>query len=116
MKKTYQPFIIEKANQILEILQDDVQYSEFAINRLCDILTDKFIQGELSSDDPIDMIFDDEEEMLSFINEAILHMDLSNLIDLELIGCFVDDNNEESYYITENGKKYVETILINKEK
>jgi len=91
MKKIYQPFIIEKAGLILDVLKDDVSITDFTMDRMCDLLTDKFISGDLSSDDPIQEIFN-EKELLLYINEMEIHKDLDHLIELELIDYFVDDN------------------------
>lgn len=115
MKKTYQPFILEKADEILYILKDDIEPTEQTKNHLCDILTEKFIKGELSSEDPIDSIFD-EEELLLFINESLIRKDLDSLIEQGLINVLNDDNNEEMFFLTEKGKKYVENNLLGGEK
>lgn len=110
MKKIYQPFIIEKAELILDVLKDDVSITDFAMDRMCDLLTDKFISGDLSSDDPIQGIFN-EKELLRYINEMKIHKDLDHLIELELIDYFVDDNEGLLiYFMTEKGKKYVDEL------
>jgi hypothetical protein len=110
MKKIYQPFIIEKAGLILDVLKDDVSITDFTMDRMCDLLTDKFISGDLSSDDPIQEIFN-EKELLLYINEMEIHKDLDHLIELELIDYFVDDNEGLLiYFMTEKGKKYVDEL------
>jgi len=110
MKKIYQPFIIEKAELILDVLKDDVSITDFAMDRMCDLLTYKFISGDLSSDDSIQGIFD-EKELLAYINEMEIHKDLDHLIELELIDYFVDDNEGlVIYFMTEKGKKYVDEL------
>lgn len=109
MKKTYQPFIIEKADLILEVLKDDVNPTEDARNRLCDLLTEKFIIGELSADDPINTIFN-EDELLLFINCCIIDNEISHLIEMGLVGSYEDDDNEPFFFLTEEGKKCVEEI------
>ena len=110
MKKIYQPFIIEKAGLILDVLKDDVSITDFTMDRMCDLLTDKFISGDLSSDDPIQEIFN-EKELLLYINEMEIHKDLDHLIELELIDYFVDDNEGlVIYFMTEKGKKYVDEL------
>lgn len=109
MSKTYQPFIIDKAEEILEILNEDVKYTEFAKNRLCDMLTEKFISGDLSSGDPILGLFN-EEELLAFINETALHDDLEHLIEMGFVDYFEDEDNENCYFLTEAGKQYMESI------
>lgn len=113
MKKTYQPFILEKADEILYLLKEDIESTEQIKNLLCDILTEKFIKGELSSEDPIDSIFD-EEELLLFINEALIRNDLDNLIQQGLVNVLNDENGEEMFFLTEKGKKYVEEDILKK--
>ena len=109
MGKVYQPFILEKADLILEILKDDIKCTEKEKNRLCDILTDKYIKGELDAEDPVHSIFN-REELMSFIEESLIHEDLDHLAELGLIDSIDDENNEELYFITEKGKKYVEEL------
>lgn len=110
MNKTYQPFILDKAEEILEILKEDVKYTEFARNCMCDLLTEKFILGELSSEDSIQGIFN-EDELLGFISETSLHEDLEHLIELGFIDYFEDSNNKENcYFLTEKGKEYMKGL------
>lgn len=110
MNKTYRPFILDKAEEILEILKEDVKYTEFARNSMCDLLTEKFILGELSSEDSIQGIFN-EDELLGFISETSLHEDLEHLIELGFIDYFEDSNNKENcYFLTEKGKEYMKGL------
>ena len=113
MKKTYQPFIISKADEILEVLKEDVKYSDFIKDRLCSLLINKFINGELSSEDPIEGIFN-EDELLSFINEAVIHDSIEHLMELKLVNSFSDENNEDCFFLTEKGKKYLEVMMVEK--
>ena len=110
MKKTYQPFIIEKADEILEALKEDITPSEHIKNRICDMLTEKFIKGELSADDNVYDVFD-ESDFLSLIQMAKLYEDLNSLIEKGFIGTLDDDENPEaSYFLTEKGKLYMEEL------
>lgn len=113
MSKTYQPFIVKKVDEIFEILKEDIKYSDFMKNRLCDILTKKFIDGELSSDDSDSPVFKNEEEALSFIGEALLYEDIKHLMEFGLVG-YLDDDDEYGFFLTEKGKKYVDKNLLNK--
>lgn len=111
MNKTYQPFILAKADEILEILKEDIMYSDYIKNRLCNILTRKFINGELSADDPVDMIFDDEEELQIFVSEALCYQDLIHLAEMGFVG-FLDEDDERGhfFFLTEKGKEYVKEM------
>ena len=110
MSKVYQPFIIEKAHLIMEVLQDDIECDEYVQNRICDMLTDKFIKGDLSSEDPINSIFE-KEELLSFINECVVREDLNRLIKQGLVGCYEDEKEGNLYFLTEKGKEYVKNLM-----
>ena len=115
MNKTYQPFIIAKSDEIFEILKGEIEKSDFMANRLCNKLTQKFINGELNADDPVNTIFKDEEELFSFVSEAVLYEDLKHLMELGLIG-FLDEEDEDGqiFFMTEKGKKYAENMVLNK--
>jgi hypothetical protein len=113
MNKTYQPFIIKKSEEILEILKEDIVPSDYAKEALCGILTEKHINGKLNENDDISMIFDSEEEILRLINECQTHDELIGLIEKGLVGVYEDENNEELFFLTDAGKLYVEQMLKN---
>jgi hypothetical protein len=115
MNKTYQPFILKKADEIFEILKEDIKYSDFMKNRLCNMLTKKFIDGELCSEDPVNTIFKNEDELLSFINEALVYEDIKHLMELGFVGYLDEDNDDvSSFFITEKGRQYVEEMMKEK--
>ena len=116
MNTTYQPFILKKADEILEILKEDIQYSDFIKNRLCSILTDKFIMGELSAEDPVNSVFNNEDELLLFINEALVYEDIKHLIELGFVG-YLDEGDKRGdiFFITEKGKDYVKVMMPGKD-
>jgi len=102
-------------DEIFETLKEDIKYSDFMKNRLCNILTKKFIDGELCSGDQA--VFKNEDELLSFINEALVYEDIKHLMELELVGYLdEDDDDVTSFFLTEKGKQYVEEMLKKKEK
>jgi hypothetical protein len=112
MKKTYQPFIIEKADEILEILKDDINPSDHMKDRLCMILTKKFINGNLNAEDDVKTVFDSEEELLKFVNECYTYESLISLMEKGFVNMYDDDDNE-LFFLTEKGKQYVEEIKKN---
>ena len=108
--KTYQPFILKLADDILELI-DEVEPLPKTVdckNRLCDMLTTKFINGQISSTDTIvDGIFD-EDELTLFINEVIVQHELENLKEKGLIDSYDDVDGEEIFFLTKEGINYVE--------
>jgi hypothetical protein len=107
MNKTYQPFIIEKADEILEILKEDIATTDYARETLCTLLTKKFIDGNLNPDDDVSMIFDSEEELLGFINLCYNRQNLDHLKELGFIGELDDDK----FFLTEKGKLCVAALI-----
>jgi len=107
MEKTYQPFIIKLCNQMFEDLDGDIKPIEKNKTLLCDLLTEKFVEGKLSEGD--EQVFDSEEEIDQFLSLCLTNESLERLHEQRLIGTFDDG---ESYFLTEEGKKYVEDQLI----
>lgn len=107
MNKTYQPFIIAKADEILDVLKDDISITEYAKEELCMILTQKFIDGKFNAEDDISTVFESEDELLMFVNKCYNQEDLMSLMEKGLVGMFEDENNKEIFFLTEEGKRYV---------
>lgn len=110
MNKTYQPFIIQKSEEILEILKDDIKPLDHNKEQLCLLLTNKFINGTLSADDDVSTIFDSEDELLKFINECDTYEHLVSLMEKGLIDMIEDENNEELFFLTDAGKLQVQLM------
>jgi len=114
MNRTYQPFIIEKAEEILETLKDDIKPSEHMKDRLCMILTDKFIAGTLSAEDDVRTVFESEEELLKFVNECYTYENLVSLMEQGLVGVYEDENDEKLFFLTEKGKLFMDALKKSK--
>jgi hypothetical protein len=114
MNKTYQPFIIVKAEEILDILKDDIKPSEHMKERLCMILTEKFINGKLSADDDVRTVFESEEELLKFVNECYTYENLESLMEQGLVGMYEDENDEKLFFLTEKGKLFMDALKKSK--
>jgi len=108
MKRTYQPFILNIVESVFEDLKDDVTPSDASKKYLCELLTQKFIDGKLSEGDEEMGIFDSEEELEKFINQCLVNDDLDILYERGLIGSYDDG---ESFFITKDGKEYVEKMM-----
>lgn len=118
MKKTYQPFIIEKSEIIIESLNsvdffknEEIKSTEYAKELICDKLTEKFISGQLTSTDTT--LFT-EDEMVEILHTITVENALSGLIEKGLINSFEDENGDSVFFLTENGKETAQQLNIKK--
>ena len=113
MKKTFQPFIIELSKRIIEILDNDVNFfkeenvtdishTEYL---LCEKLTEKFIKGELSNEDDIMGLFT-KDEFETILNQIKTKSLIDNLVNFGYINYYEDENGEERFFLTNEGKEY----------
>jgi len=109
MNKTYQPFVVKKSKEIITVIKDEIPYSEHATEHLCDILTQKFIDGRLNENDDLQDIFEPDELMV-FIAQEKTYSDLKSLIEMGLVGVYDDEKSEDLFFLTEKGKVYMEQL------
>jgi hypothetical protein len=112
--KVYQPSVIEKANYIIESLNEsnfftehDINDKTFAFELLCEKLTEKFIIGELETEDGLFQ----EDEMEQILTEIIVGTHLNSLMKKGLVDSIEDENGEEVFFLTEFGKNEAVKIL-----
>jgi hypothetical protein len=115
MQKIYQPEVITKTKQIIEILSDinffkdhEIEKTDFAEQYFNDKLTEKFINGEINDDG----VFG-EEEMENFLKEIIAGSILHQLKEKGYINSYEDENTDEVFFLTEEGKEYVKNMSNN---
>lgn len=118
MNKIYQPFIINLSNDFVEHLEntthffseEKIESYDYTKQIICDKLTEKFINGQLSSNDKnIFEIFDDNE-FTNILNLIVVKQYMDNLLKMGLIDIIEDENDEECYFLTEDGKEYAKKI------
>ena len=115
MKNVYQPIVLDKASQIVEILREtdffneyEIEDESYAMDYFCDKLTTKFINGELD-EDSIENIFE-EGDMEQFLKEIIAGSLLYELQAKGIIDSIEDENNEERFFLTDKGKEIAKNI------
>jgi hypothetical protein len=108
MSKIYQPIIVERVNEIIEILTEtnffsdyDLDNTEFAKTYLLDKLTEKFISGEYDMEE--DEFFE-EEEFETVLREIVAGSVLYELKKKGLVDSYDDDKTEEMFFLTEKGR------------
>ena len=118
MNKTYQPFIIDLSNDFVEHLEnvthffseEKIESYDYTKQIICDKLTEKFINGQLSSNDKnIFEIFDDNE-FTNILNLIVVKQCMDNLLKMGLIDIIEDENDDECYFLTEDGKEYAKKM------
>jgi hypothetical protein len=117
MEKTYQPSIIEKSKEIIEYIKSKGFFDDYKIKSdarahelLCDILTERFIDGKFNEIDDIVDIFPEVDFLLRYLSDVVTLENIDHLIEEGYIGTFEDENNETFYFATEKGKEYRERI------
>ena len=115
MKRVYQPVVIQKTKEIITILEETNFFTEYQIESteyaelfFKNLLTEKFILGQLDESDDVDLeIFTDDEfgEILRRIIQGSVLYELKNKC---LINSYEDEDTEETFFLTKKGKQYIE--------
>jgi hypothetical protein len=114
MDRIYQPEILKQVELIIEGLEYANFFKEYEIadltytrNYLADKLTDKFISGDLEGN--IDDLFT-EDEFDIILREIVTGTILNELKDKGYVDSYEDENTEEVFFLTEDGKKYMKKM------
>lgn len=112
MSKAYQPIVVEETENIIQGLIEsgffndyEISNYEFARKHLLDIMTQKFINGLLDDDES--ELFT-EDEFAKLLREIVAGTILGELKDQGLINSYEDENTEETFFLTEEGKKLLD--------
>lgn len=119
MAKVYQPIVIEETENIIEGLIaseffndyqiDDVSYAR---GYLLDKMTEKYISGQLTDDES--ELFT-EEEFTQMLKEIVAGTVLDDLKKKGYLDSYEDDNTEEMFFLTKEGKDYLKQMGIGDE-
>jgi predicted transcriptional regulator len=116
MEKIYQPIVVKRTDEIIEILVDsnffidyELSNTETARKFILDELTSKFIKGDLDMEH--DELFT-EEEFTTVLNKIIAGTILGDLKEKGLLNSYEDDDTEETFFLTDEGKE----MLLNMKK
>jgi len=121
MSKVYQPIVIQETENILEglILSNffkdyGIEDHTFAREHLLDVLTEKYLENLLGKED--DELFT-EEEFTNLLHTIIAGSILNELKEEGLMNSYTDENGEEMFFLTEEGKIELKIIEdeLNKE-
>lgn len=111
----YQPIVIKRANSVIRALtkskffsDNDIKDTGFTLNYLCDILTAKFIDGELE-EDLTQPVFEPKEE-IKILSEIITGSRMESLKKKGVFDSIEDENGEELFFLTPLGENILNEI------
>ena len=109
MSKAYQPIVVEETEQIIQGLIESEFFSDYEIDDytfarqyILDLLTQKFIDG-LLEDEEVELFT--EDEFTKILQEIVAGTLLYDLKQKGLINSYEDDSTEETFFLTEEGRK-----------
>jgi len=111
MSKVYQPKVIQIADEIIQNLEEfyeeyEIENLEYAREYFRDKLTEKFIEGKLDSEEGVF----EEEEFEQCMKESVATSVLKSLQQRGLVQSYSDENTEEVFFLTEEGKVHVKNM------
>lgn len=111
MSKAYQPIVVEETENIIQGLIESDFFNDyeiydytFARQYILDLLTQKFIDGLLENEE--DELFS-EDEFTKMLREIVAGTLLYELKERGLINSYEDNDTEEVFFLTEEGKKHL---------
>lgn len=115
MKKVYQPIVIQEADNIIEGLTQTNFFKDYGIEDktyakeyLLEILSEKYLQNLLGEEN--DELFT-EDEFTELLNVIVVGSLINELKEEGLIDSVSDSNDEEIFFLTDEGKiKFKENI------
>jgi hypothetical protein len=109
MAKAYQPIVLEETENMIQGLIESEFFSDYEINdysfarqHISDLLTQKFIDGILENEE-VELFTEDEFGKL--LQEIVAGSLLYDLKEKGLLNSYEDDNTEEVFFVTEQGRK-----------
>ena len=113
MNKVYQPVVLERSNEIVQSLVEsgffkdyELPSTDFAKEYLCEKLTEKFIEN---GSDINDTIFT-ENEFENILRVIVTGSILGELKRKGYINSYEDENTEETFFLTEDGKEMLKNL------
>jgi len=111
MNKVYQPIVIEETEYFIEGLAESGFFEDYEIKdytfvrtHLLDIFTEKFINGSLTDEDT--ELFT-ENEFDTLLKELVAGSILFELKERGIVDSYEDENTEEMFFLTDEGKKFM---------
>jgi hypothetical protein len=112
LAKAYQPIVIEETYNLIQGLieseffldYDIIDYS-FARQFILDELTQKYIDGLFDESEDAELFT--EDEFTKLLQKIVAGSLLSELKERGLVSSYEDDDTEETFFLTEEGKQLI---------
>lgn len=111
MEKYYQPIVIEETENLILGLKESNFFEDYEITDLTftrqyilKIMTQKYIDNTLNGDGTNTFT---EEEFSKLLRDIVAGTLLYELKSKGLVNSYEDDDIEETFFLTEEGKKYL---------
>jgi hypothetical protein len=115
MNRVYQPVVLQKTKELITILEEtnffkeyQIESTEYAELYFKNLLTEKFILGQLDITDDVDLEIFTDTEFGEILNRIISGSVLYELKAKGLVNSYEDEDTEETFFLTSKGKKYIE--------
>jgi hypothetical protein len=112
MAKVYQPIVIEQTDNIINGLIESDFFLDYEITDLTyskqyflNLFTEKYIKGELDNEEG--ELFT-EDEFTKILIDLVTGSTLDDLKNKGFINSYEDDETEETFFLTDKGKKVIE--------
>lgn len=114
MAKAYQPIVIEETDNLIQgliesefFLDYDITNYSFAREHILEKLTQKYIDGLFDNSDDSEIELFTENEFTKLLQQIVAGSLLSDLKERGLVNSYEDDNTEETFFLTKEGKRYL---------
>lgn len=114
MSKIYQPIVLEKSQQIIDILVEskffedyEMENTKFAMEYFSDKLTEKFIDGNIDME--LDELFTDEE-FEQCLSEIVVGTLMRQLKEKGYLNSYEDNDTEETFFLTDDGREFLKKL------
>jgi hypothetical protein len=105
---TYPQPVLDNVNSILETCEESELFSDSEVEVNKSILENLLLESALDKflhNDGVFVWYEDEMEVI--ISEAIIYTAINNLRENGLVDSIEDENGEEVFWATEEGKKLI---------
>jgi hypothetical protein len=116
-KTFYQPVVIKIAKDMISIfrecdffIENKIESEDYAMEYMCNVLTQKFIAGQLNEE--LDEGIFTEDEIAKYLKEIVAYNILTSLKNKGLFDSIEDENNEEGFFLTELGKNVRDKLKL----